>query len=87
MAGVLELAQLGEDDRVAEMDVGRRRVNAELALAERQFEFEKQLLRILPGTRCHPGRSLTPEKVKERVARGATMKARRSLESQMGAVR
>jgi hypothetical protein len=28
--GVLELAQLAEHDRVTEMDVGRRRVDAEL---------------------------------------------------------
>ena len=30
MAEVLELAQLLQDDRVAEVDVGRRRVEAEL---------------------------------------------------------
>jgi hypothetical protein len=30
VAEVLELAQLAQDDRVAEVDVGRRRVEAEL---------------------------------------------------------
>ena len=50
MAGVLELAQLVEDDRVAEMDVGSRGVDAELdaqrpalALGEVELRLERAL--------------------------------------------
>jgi hypothetical protein len=42
VAGVLELAELGQDDRMAEVDVGRRRVQAEL-------DAERPALRQLRG--------------------------------------
>ncbi len=50
MAGVLELAQLVEDDRVPEVDVGRRGIDPELdakraalALGERELLLEGAL--------------------------------------------
>ena len=56
MAGVLELAQLVEDDGVAEVDVGRRGVDAELdaqrpalALGEVELGLERALGEHLDG--------------------------------------
>ncbi len=56
MPGVLELAQLVEDDRVAEVDVRRRGIDAELdaqrpalALGERKLGLESALGENLDG--------------------------------------
>jgi len=56
MAGVLELAQLVEDDGMTQVDVGRRRVDPEfdtkrtaLALGERQLLFERALGKHVDG--------------------------------------